>query len=99
MTPRVYYPTAMKRSPWFHRLTILLASVTTLALFLTVSAPHSHDTSSISHQASTCRACRIQEGFVATPSTPAVVAHQPILVTRYFRGPFESPRATLVLRP
>jgi len=52
--------------------------VTAAALFLAVAIPHYHD-GAAAHPTKTCRACKIQDGFSATPPStqPAVV--QPVL--------------------
>ena len=50
----------------------VLASVLAAAL-LTVGLPHQHDhTSSASHPAQSCRICRVQESFSATPPSSAL---------------------------
>ncbi len=89
----------MKHSANVQRFTTLIAGVSAIALFFAVAAPHSHEHSSVSHQASTCRACRIQEGFAATPATPAVAATAPAFTTVCSLRPSDAPRVALVLRP
>ncbi len=44
-----------------------------LALVLMGILPHQHGQASTSHQLPTCRLCRLQEGFAATPVRVAVV--------------------------
>jgi len=76
----------------------VLAGLSALTLVLAIVLPHHHDRSAGSHPESTCRACRIQEGFTATPVTTPVVSVQPLLVVSTLRGPSQAPRVHVVLR-
>ena len=43
-------------------------------LFFAMAVPHIHAASDHSHQQSACRACKIQDGFSATPQAASVQA-------------------------
>jgi len=47
--------------------------VSVVALAVAVTVPHRHDQSPFSHRAEQCRACKIQDGFSAAPTSPLVV--------------------------
>jgi len=69
-----------------------------VALFLTVSLPHHHDTSAASHTTQSCRICKIHEAFsVATTGSAIGQDHLASIVFDVFRGD-PSPRPTVVLR-
>ena len=88
----------MKRTTIFQRVTTAALCVAAVALFLTVSLPHHHDTSSVSHATQSCRICKIHEAFsVATTGSAIGQDHLASIVFDLFRGD-PSPRPTVVVR-
>lgn len=73
-------------------------SISALALFVATAVPHHHETASVSHQTQPCRACKIQEGFTATPPAAAVTSVQPDLVGRSSLPVLQAPDVRFVNR-
>ena len=88
----------MNGSTRSQRFNAVIAGVSALALLLSVAIPHHHESSSVSHPASTCRACRIQESFAATTPVPALCAAQPVVVVVDSLRPSDAPHVDLILR-
>src|SRR3990167_4890336 len=81
------------------RLFSAAVSVMVTALLLTVSLPHHHDKTSTSHHPTqSCRLCKLNEGFSAAPSSPAVIRPALVLVARALPVRHPLPRVRLLVR-
>ncbi|GEM_PF-3986757 len=80
-----------------HRCKTWLIGLSALAL-VAIALPHHHGASSLAHPDSACRACRIQEGFAATPAAPSAVVAQPRVIAAYRPRPVQAPRVTVFFR-
>ena len=78
----MHYPIRMSRHTLFQRVQHVALGLCAVVLFVAVAMPHRHDDASVSHKASSCRACKLQEGFVATPP-PAALAALPTPAIEY----------------
>jgi hypothetical protein len=72
----------MNRQYLFQRASRFLVGVVAAALLAAVAVPHVHaDGDGAHHPQTTCRACKLQDGFTAkAPSAPAVPLAAPTVV-------------------
>ena len=89
---------SMRRTIRSRGLLTVVLSLSAAALFVAVAVPHYHGTWSASHPESTCRACRIQESFAATPAAPVLAAAPPAPVDVCSFRPSPAPRAGVAFR-
>lgn len=83
--------------PWSRLLTGVVA-VGVVALALAAALPHRHDAGSLSHAASACRTCKLQESAAATPPAPALAGDIPAPAQQARRFPSQSVSAHHVVR-
>lgn len=76
----------------------VLAGLFAAALFFAVAVPHVHAGTDYSHQQSACRACKLQDGFSATPQTAPVRALPSVPVAAVAVPGRETARALFVTR-
>lgn len=75
----------------------VVLSLSAVALFVAVAIPHDHSQAAHSHPARSCRVCKLQDGFSATPPATLVIqALQATVFSPVLRSK-ESPRAVPVL--
>ena len=67
----------LRPSAFLTRVLRVSLALSAIAIALAVGLPHHHDKTASSHEPSSCRVCKIQEGFSAAPGT-ATVAPQPV---------------------
>lgn len=89
---------AMRKSTRFRRFLVAALSVSAAVLLGTVSLPHRHDDSAVSHPAQSCNFCRVQSTFSATTPTSSIALHKLPLVAREVIHFFLLPRTTAALR-
>jgi len=81
------------------RLTRVLITLSAAALLFAVAVPHSHDGTSASHPQHACRACKIQDGFSATPASPAPLSEAVLPAARRATEVRTAPCASATLLP
>jgi hypothetical protein len=79
------------------RLGQALAGLTAAAFLFAVAVPHYHDGGSHAHPTKTCRACKIQDGFVAAPPAAPPVALRPVLFHLAHLSAADAPRGVGVM--
>ena len=88
----------MRRPAGFQRVRMAAQALGAAVLLMTVGLPHHHDGSAAPSPAHACRACKIQDGFSATPPVSQALPALPALVGRPSRPAHDSPRAARVVR-
>ena len=83
---------------WFRRVSVAAQAFGAAVLLMTVGLPHHHDGSAAPSPAHACRACKIQDGFSATPPASHAVPGLPVVVMRSSWPACDSPRAARVIR-
>ncbi len=81
------------------RVLAVALSFSAAALLIAVGLPHQHDGSAATHPAQSCRACKIQDGFAAAPSSHHASPLSALPAARTPQNASRIPHADVTVRP